>query len=95
MKNLLLALSFLLTILSCTEGQVDYGSPEPHLELGQTVIFTGSDPLVTYVIVGYRHQLESATQKEWEKQDYVVFLYRNDNRDLKTAAVHRNAVLKN
>ena len=68
--------------------------PEPHLVLGQKILFNGSDPDKTYVIIGYRHKLEGTTDKIWNNHDYIVFLYINDTNDVKEAVIHKNAIIK-
>ena len=91
-KKLILP-AFLLVVLHSCEEPV-HNSPEPHLELGQRMIFVGAEPEKAYVIVGYRSQLEDKTDKEWKGQEYVVFVYINDQGDVKEAVIHRNAILK-
>ena len=78
----------------CSCGEPVYEAPEPHLELGQRMTFVGAAPEKAYVIVGYRSQLEDKTEKRWREQEYIVFIYINDQGDVKEAAVHRNAILK-
>ena len=68
--------------------------PDPHLELGQLASFLGCDPSRSYIIIGYRDQLESLTEKEYRGQDYIVFLYINDQHDIKEAIIHKNSVIK-
>jgi hypothetical protein len=69
-------------------------NPEPHLELGQEISFPGSSPDKSYLIIGYKRNYEGPVEKEWNNQDYVVFIYINDNNDVKQATIHKISVLK-
>ncbi|WP_017731362.1 hypothetical protein [Nafulsella turpanensis] len=56
--------------------------------------FVGAEPEETYVIVGYRALLEDKTEKKWRDQEYIVFVYTNEQGDVKEAVIHRNAIIK-
>jgi hypothetical protein len=90
MKHLLLPLIISL-LFACHNPTT---SPEPHMELGQKISFVGGNPQTDYVIIGYRDQLESKTESLWNNQSYLVFIYLNDNDEVKQAVIHRNAILK-
>ena len=68
--------------------------PPPHLELGQMIIFEGGDPSQTYIVLGYKSEVEAVTEKTYRGQEYVVFMYANNNRDLKQAVIHHNSIIK-
>jgi hypothetical protein len=93
MRHLLSIGIIVLLLLSC-KPHGDYEHPEPTLELGQLANFHGADPNRSYIIIGYRHYLESKTDKYWDDHAYIVFLYINDSHDIKQAVIHRNSVLK-
>jgi hypothetical protein len=67
---------------------------EPHLELGQRIIFSGANSDRAYIVLGYKSELDGDIEKSWQNQDYIVFLYTNDHGDLKRATIHQNAILK-
>lgn len=92
MKRILAALLMSLIFFGCQPKERLV--PEPHLELGQKVTFVGSEPEETYVIVGYRELYESETQKDWNSQDYIVFVYITDQNEVKEGTVHRNSIMK-
>lgn len=80
-------------LLSC-QPQKEYDGPEPHLQLGQKVIFMGGNPESDYVIVGYKKDYDGRIEKEWKDQDYIVFIYTNAQNDIKEGTVHVNSVIK-
>jgi hypothetical protein len=81
-----------LCLNSCVEKPKS--NPEPHLELGQEISFPGSSPDKSYLIIGYRRNYDGPVEKEWNNQDYVVFIYINDNNDVKQATIHKISVIK-
>ena len=93
MRNLFI-LCVITTMLMACNPKADVNHPEPTLELGQLATFHGCDPERSYIIIGYRHYLESKTDKYWDDHDYIVFLYINDAHDIKQAVIHKNSVLK-
>ncbi|MEM7548716.1 MAG: hypothetical protein AAF363_03530 [Bacteroidota bacterium] len=93
MKNYVVVLLLALSVWSC-EVKDPMLKPEPHLELGQLTTFLGCDPDRSYIIIGYRNQLESSTEKEFRGQEYIVFLYINDAHDIKQGVIHKNSVIK-
>lgn len=80
-------------LLSC-EPAKNYSGPEPHLELGQKVIFVGGNLDNDYVIVGYKENFDGRIEKHWRDQDYIVFVYTNAQNDIKEGTVHVNSVIK-
>jgi len=86
-----LAISFLL--MAC-EAKQNLKGPEPHLELGQKVIFMGGNMDSDYVIVGYKSDYDGEIEKIWRDQDYIVFIYANTQNDIKEGTVHVNSVIK-
>jgi len=93
MKNrFVFASLFILMLSSCDKKEAQ--RPEPHLELGQDMQFIGSDAARTYVITGYRRTYQGPVDKDWNNQDYIVFVYINNLNDVKDATIHRNSVLK-
>jgi len=93
MRNLFI-LFFMAAMFAACNPRNENNHPEPTLELGQLATFHGCDPVRSYIIIGYRHYLESKTDKYWDEQDYIVFLYINDHHDIKQAVIHKNSVLK-
>jgi hypothetical protein len=91
-KNLMYILFFAFIATSCVVESNRV--PEPHLELGQKINFPGANPEKSYIIIGYREDLESKSEKNWRNQDYIVFLYVNDVNDVKEAVIHKNSILK-
>lgn len=80
-------------LLSC-EAKKNVKGPEPHLELGQKVIFMGGNLESDYVIVGYKSDYDGRIEKQWKDQDYIVFVYTNAQNDIKEGTVHVNSVIK-
>jgi hypothetical protein len=80
------------SLASCSEKKKS--NPEPHLELGQEISFPGSSPDKSYLIIGYKRNFEGPIEKEWNNQDYVVFIYINDNNDVKQGTIHKISVIK-
>lgn len=80
-------------LLSCEPAKT-YSAPDPHLELGQKVIFVGGDLDNDYVIVGYKEDFDGKIEKLWRDQDYIVFVYTNAQSDIKEGTVHVNSVIK-
>lgn len=80
-------------LFSC-EPAKKHAGPEPHLELGQKVIFVGGNLDNDYVIVGYKKDFDGRIEKEWKDQDYIVFVYTNAQNDIKEGTVHVNSVIK-
>ncbi|HYG37800.1 MAG TPA: hypothetical protein VD908_04240 [Cytophagales bacterium] len=68
--------------------------PEPHLEMGQEISFPGCAPNKSYIIIGYKKNYEGPVEKDWNNQDYVVFIYINELNDVKEATIHKNSLLK-
>ena len=93
MRHLFILGCLAVLFLAC-EPKGERPHPEPTLELGQLANFHGADPDRSYIIIGYRHYLESKTDKYWDNHDYVVFLYINDSHDIKQGVIHKNSVLK-
>lgn len=93
MKRSLYAALFAGLLLSC-EPTKTYSGPEPHLELGQKVIFVGGNLENDYVIVGYKENFDGRIEKRWRDQDYIVFVYTNAQNDIKEGTVHVNSVIK-
>lgn len=92
MKNFVLSIFFCsFTFFGC---QSQVSRPEPHLELGQRISFVGGNGETEYVLIGYRDQLESKTEDLWNDQNYLVFVYLNNDDELKQGIIHRNAILK-
>lgn len=91
MKYLLPIILLCTILMSC---QPPENQPEPHLELGQKISFVGGKQEVDYVVIGYRDQLESNTEDIWNNQNYLVFVYLNNNDEVKQGIIHRNAILK-
>jgi hypothetical protein len=96
MKNILYSFCLLLFLASSCEVKKKENTvkPEPHIELGQLATFMGCDPDRSYIIIGYRDELESKTEKFYHGQSYIVFLYINDLHDIKQAVIHKNSVIK-
>lgn len=92
MIRTLAAVLLLITFFAC-EPKTKL-VPEPHLELGQKIVFVGSAPDETYIIVGYKEMYEGETQKDWNKQDYIVFVYLTKQNDMKEGTVHVNSIMK-
>jgi hypothetical protein len=93
MKKILVAFAFPLIFSAC-QKQGNTVQPEPEIELGQLASFLGCDPERSYIIIGYRNELESKTESSYHGQEYIVFLYINDNHDIKQAVIHKNSVIK-
>ena len=88
-----LALGLLWLASSCETKSGAIKVP-PHLELGQNLVFEGGEPGRAYIVVGYRNELESGTEKTYRGQDYIVFSYINNNHDIKQAVIHQNSIQK-
>ena len=84
---------FAISLFSC-QPKKDYSEPEPHLQLGQKVNFMGGNPESDYVIVGYKSDYDGKIQKQWENQEYIVFVYTNAQNDIKEGTVHVNSIMK-
>jgi hypothetical protein len=82
----------ILFISSCVEKK--RLNPDPHLELGQEISFPGSSPDKSYLIIGYKRNFEGPIEKDWNNQDYIVFIYINDNNDVKQGTIHKISVIK-
>jgi hypothetical protein len=93
MKRDLIILMLGIMISSC-QTQNKVSAPEPHLELGQRISFQGSNPEKSYIIIGYRKDLNSKVDKDWANQEYIVFVYINDHNDVKEATIHKNSITK-
>ena len=99
MKSILILVIPLFIIVSACENHSAQAQkapmvPDPSMELGQLASFHGFDPDRSFVIVGYRDELESETSKVWNDQAYLVFLYTNDEQEINEAVIHRNSLLK-
>ena len=94
MKNLLFTLFLSFLFFTCQIKQENTVPPEPEIELGQLATFLGADPDRSYIIIGYREELESKTERHYHGQEYIVFLYINDVHDIKQAVIHKNSVIK-
>jgi hypothetical protein len=94
MKNTVLAFLIAGLMISCNQDSGNSIQPEPELELGQLATFLGCDPDRSYIIIGYREELESKTERNYHGQDYIVFLYINDLHDIKQGVIHKNSVIK-
>lgn len=83
-------------LISCQQEKRKTGNlvPEPHLELGQKVTFVGGNIESDYVIVGYKSDYAGEIEKSWRDQDYIVFIYTNNQNDIKEGTVHVNSVIK-
>ncbi|NMM49364.1 hypothetical protein [Marinigracilibium pacificum] len=93
MRYIFLTLFTVLILTSCNIDSSSNGHPEPPLELGQVTLFNGLDNR-PYVVVGYRDSYEGKTSKEWDEQEYVVFIYQDDEHKINEAVIHRNALIK-
>ncbi|EMR04387.1 hypothetical protein [Cesiribacter andamanensis] len=93
MKYFLYCLLSLLLVAACNSSTQEQ-QPEPHLELGQRIVFVGGNPDKTYIVAGYRQEFEDKTDTNWSKHQYIVFTYFNDQGDFQQGVVHRNAILK-
>lgn len=86
-----------VVLMSCQQEKGTTGKnvvPEPHLELGQKVTFVGGNIESDYVIVGYKSDYAGEIEKSWNDQDYIVFIYTNNQNDIKEGTVHVNSVVK-
>jgi len=93
MKKILVVIALTAIFAACqTKG--DSVRPEPEIELGQLATFLGADPDRSYIIIGYREELESKTERHYHGQEYIVFLYINDLHDIKQGVIHKNSVIK-
>lgn len=94
MRNIVtvLLLSILIFAFSCEPA---HKAPEPHLELGQKISFPGANDEKSYIILGYRDEADGETSRFYHDQAYIVFIYVNDQEDVKQGIIHKNAVLKN
>ena len=93
MNKIFYTIAVSLLLLSCNPKKQVSG-PEPHLELGQKVTFMGGNPESDYVIVGYKSDYDGKIEKQWNDQDYIVFVYTNAQNDIKEGTVHVNSVIK-
>lgn len=93
MNNVFYVFVVSVLLLSC-EPKKNVSSPEPHLELGQKVIFMGGNAESDYVIVGYKSDYDGKIEKQWKDQDYIVFVYTNAQNDIREGTVHVNSVIK-
>lgn len=90
---ILLGILFSCLLWSC-ETKDPPRKAEPHLELGQTITFQGSDPDCTYTILGYREEADSPTEKTYRGQHYIVYFYMNSRNDILQSVIHKNSIIK-
>lgn len=93
MKYFLFCLLSAALLAGCNSTS-QQAQPDPHLELGQRIVFVGGNAEKTYIVAGYRQQYEDKTEADWRKHQYIVFTYFNDQGDFQQGVVHRNAILK-
>ena len=92
-RLLFFGLALLLLGSACESRKTPLKVP-PHLELGQRLIIEGGEAGRSYIVVGYREQAESVTEKTYYGQEYIVFTYINDIHDIKQAVIHENSIQK-
>lgn len=92
MKKILAAVFIMSALFACEPAEQKV--PEPHLLLGQRITFVGCEPDETYVIVGYKEQFDGDTQKDWNEQEYVVFVYMTQQNEMKEGTIHINSIVK-